>query len=470
MKLLMNRIWDVVKSEQMLSAGDRVIVGFSGGADSVCLLFALQEIAKEIPLTLYAVHVNHGIRQEEAERDAAFCEKLCKEFKIEFTLIKADVMEIAKTRKISVEEAGRMVRYQAFWQKEELLYQENPHIPVKIAVAHHKNDQAETVLFRLARGTGLQGLSGINPVNGRIIRPLYNMTKEEIYQMVQKNQLAYVEDSSNQGNHYTRNKIRNQIIPLLESEICSQAVDHIATTASLLREADEYLKEQARIDAKKCVKQDGNGVTIQIPYFLERKTIIQKYLLLQILEELSPGRIDIGQVHVEDIRSLFEKQSGKEIQLPHQLLAKRNFNTIKIYHAEENPSQQESIHLVLHKSVGESNYSLPDGKTLQITDFDYDQKQIIPENTYTKWFDYDKILGVLAVRNPMEGDYLVYHKNQSRKLLKEYLKQEKIPADLRKTIYVIADDNHILWVPGYRMSEHYKVDCSTKRILQIQIR
>ena len=277
MKLLMNRIWDVVKSEQMLSAGDRVIVGFSGGADSVCLLFALQEIAKEIPLTLYAVHVNHGIRQEEAERDAAFCEKLCKEFKIEFTLIKADVMEIAKTRKISVEEAGRMVRYQAFWQKEELLYEENPHIPVKIAVAHHKNDQAETVLFRLARGTGLQGLSGINPVNGRIIRPLYNMTKEEIYQMVQKNQLAYVEDSSNQGNHYTRNKIRNQIIPLLESEICSQAVDHIATTASLLREADEYLKEQARIDAKKCVKQDGNGVTIQIPYFLERKTIIQKY-------------------------------------------------------------------------------------------------------------------------------------------------------------------------------------------------
>ena len=208
---MMEQVLNYVKSEHMLSPGDQVIVGFSGGADSVCLLFVLHEISKTMPIHLRAIHVNHEIRKEEAQRDASFCEEFCKEYGIEFFLVKENVKELAKKLKISTEEAGRKVRYDAFLKHQIILLEKNPMGSVKIAVAHHQNDQAETVLFRLVRGSGLQGLCGMSPVNGNIIRPLLKISKEEIQQYLAGQNLHYVEDSSNQENDYTRNKIRNQI-------------------------------------------------------------------------------------------------------------------------------------------------------------------------------------------------------------------------------------------------------------------
>lgn len=464
---MMEQVLNYVKSEHMLSPGDQVIVGFSGGADSVCLLFVLHEISKTMPIHLRAIHVNHEIRKEEAQRDASFCEEFCKEYGIEFFLVKENVKELAKKLKISTEEAGRKVRYDAFLKHQRILLEKNPMGSVKIAVAHHQNDQAETVLFRLVRGSGLQGLCGMSPVNGNIIRPLLKISKEEIQQYLAGQNLHYVEDSSNQENDYTRNKIRNQILPLLEQEVCSQAVEHIADAAEIIAETHQYVNDMALEAAKNCVFFDSSGVQIKTSNFLKHSTILQKYILLDVLGRISHGRKDIGQVHIKSLLELFSKQSGKEINLPYGLHAKMEYDVMQIQYLEE-PSTEEAINLSLFKE-NEQTYVLPDGRRLYIKSFPYLENQIIPENTYTKWFDYDKILGVLMIRNPMEGDYFVFHKNQSRKLLKEYFKQEKIPAKERKKMFVIGEEHHILWVPGYRISQHYKVDSTTKKIMQMQI-
>ena len=210
---MIEKVRKYIKQYDMLMPGDTVVAGVSGGADSLCLLFMLKEFAKEMPLQLAVVHVNHGIR-EEATEDAAYVKQICEELDVPFFLKEADVEGIAKSQGISTEEAGRNVRYEAF---SEVL---GEHFTAgKIAVAHNANDRAETMLFHLFRGTGLTGLSGIKPVRGQIIRPLLCLSREEIEQYLVKKEIAFCIDRTNNEDTYTRNKIRHHILPFAEENI-----------------------------------------------------------------------------------------------------------------------------------------------------------------------------------------------------------------------------------------------------------
>ena len=196
----------------MLTPGDRVVAGVSGGADSVCLLFVLLKIREEIPFSLHGVHVNHGIRKEAGE-DAAYVEQLCSQFGLPFILVKENVRERAAAEKRSEEEMGRLVRYQAF---ESVMKSVGAN---KIAVAHNSNDQAETMLFHLFRGSGLSGLCGIRPVRDHIIRPILCLERKEIEQYLEERKIAYCKDATNEEDDYTRNRIRHHILPYAEQEI-----------------------------------------------------------------------------------------------------------------------------------------------------------------------------------------------------------------------------------------------------------
>lgn len=230
-----------IAKHQMISDGDTVAAGVSGGADSVCMLYMLRKLAEEIPFRLIVVHVHHGVRSD-AQEDADYVKRLCEEWNIPFFLKRVDMAGYAKEMRLTPEEAGRELRYQAF---EEALNGECA--PCKIAVAHNRNDRAETMLFHLFRGSGLRGLGSIRPVRERIIRPLLCLERAEIEAYLSEKGLACCMDSTNNDDTYTRNKIRHHILPYVEEHICRNAVAHIGEAAEVLAQTDVFVNKQMEI-------------------------------------------------------------------------------------------------------------------------------------------------------------------------------------------------------------------------------
>ena len=247
-KSMIMEIRSYMEAYKMLRPGDRVIAAVSGGADSVCLLWALQKIAPEFPAFLRVVHVHHGLRGAEADRDERFVEELCRKLGIPFQTVRCNAAEYARDHGMSTEEAGRVLRYEALEQAAECWEKETGAVsdcPVKIAVAHHREDSAETVLHNLLRGSGLRGLSGIRPVQGRLIRPLLSVSREEICAWLEAEGVSWCEDSTNQSEEYTRNVIRRRILPLMRETVNQRAEENILRAADIMAQADRYLEQQA---------------------------------------------------------------------------------------------------------------------------------------------------------------------------------------------------------------------------------
>lgn len=464
-----------IEKYRMIVSGDTVVLGVSGGADSVCLLLMLCELAKEMPLKLIVVHVNHGIR-EEGKRDAAYVEKLCKERNLPFFLIEEDVKELAKAEKLSEEEAGRMVRYRAFAHiLEENV--KNETMSGKIAVAHNAGDRVETMLFHLFRGTGLSGASGIKPVRGNIIRPLLCLEREEIEEYLNENQVSFCIDHTNLEDTYTRNRIRNHILPFAEKEICSGAAAHMWEAADMLLETEEYIKKQALEVYNDCLAKEDEScgtqplkIVLQADRLASKEPFMQKQVLLKALEELTESRKDITSVHVEEIRKLLDKQGSKQISLPYGLTAMKEYDRLILFDGnfQRSLSQgQKEIEAVPVSIPG--CIFVPGLGMVEFSLFSHEKTQIIPEKSYTKWFDYDRITKSLLFRTRKTGDYLTINEGLSRKTLKDYMIGEKIPKNKRGELYVLADGSHILWVPGHRISQYYKVTEYTKCILQVTV-
>ena len=234
----MQKVFAYMEEHAMIHAGDKVIAGVSGGADSMCLLFVLLDYRRLLPFSLTVAHVEHGVRGQESIGDARFVEKICREHKIDYRLVSCQVVEIAKREKLSVEEAGRRARYEAFERIREEMGAD------KIAVAHNQDDQAETVLFQIARGSGLRGAGGIRPVRGNIIRPLLCLSRAEIEAYLRGRSQTWRTDATNSGLDYARNRIRHQILPVFEKEINSASRAHIAALAQELQHVQAYMEQE----------------------------------------------------------------------------------------------------------------------------------------------------------------------------------------------------------------------------------
>lgn len=477
---MLEKIIAFVREKKMLEQGDRVVIGVSGGADSVCLfliLLALQEIYQ---LTLFVVHVNHGIRGLEANEDQCFVERLCEQYKIPCKVVEKNVPEIAKIRKISEEEAGRSIRYEAFYQT---LTEVNAD---KIAVAHNQNDQAETVLLHLIRGSGLKGMGGIPPQRGEIIRPLLLVSRAEIEAFLENGEYAYRTDSSNLQEKYTRNKIRLKVLPYLSRELNQKAVLHITKTAGMLREAEEYIEKNTQIAFEKIVKVKNGQYSFKIEKFSQEDIVIKKALIRKILFGLACAQKDIDTAHIEAVLELIKRQVGKQIDLPYGITVKRAYEALYFERKEKTEQIEKEKKFKPIKLEPPCRVTLPYQQgslvlrlievskgTLFIASEDAEQNSeknlIIPKNSCTKWFDYDKIVSMIVLRRRETGDYFQQDAQGHHKKLKSYFIDEKIPQDKREEWLLIAEGNHILWILGNRMSEYYKVSKATKRILEITI-
>ncbi len=460
------KVKEYIAEHKMISDGDIVVAGVSGGADSVCMVVILWELLKEMDFKLYAVHVHHGIR-EEADLDADYVQKLCSKLEIPFFLKKVDMKGYAKENGLSPEEAGRRLRYQTF---EEAAAQAAPGCSYKIAVAHNNNDRAETLLFNLFRGSGLKGLGSIRPVREQIIRPLLCLDRTEIEAYLERNNIEFRIDSTNDEDTYTRNRIRHHIIPYAEEQICKNAVTHLGDTADILAETEAFVQKQTTYVYKKCVTgETGKELTLDLNFFRAEDRYLQKTVLLRCMEQLTPHRKDITKEHIEALLEVTGKDGCKEISLPYGLKAYKEYDRLVICDKHDIP-EYPPVSIPIPGEVTVPELGVLTFKYLNREELFCKKGQIIPEKTYTKWFDCDKITRALLLRTRQKGDYLTINNDMQKKSVKEYMVNEKIPKIQRERIYLLADGAHILWIPGYRISQYYKVDENTKRILQVQLR
>ena len=456
------KILSFIEKYHMLEEKDIVIAGISGGADSVCLLFVLSGLQKKISFGLIAVHVNHGLRGESAKRDELFTEELCREQRVPCIIYHENVREIAAREKMSVEEAGRMVRRNAF---EEVRCRYGG---TKIALAHHQNDNAETMLMNLARGTGIRGLSGIRPVNGYMIRPLLGINRREIEYYLREHHLSYCEDETNAEDEYTRNRIRHRVIPVLEEQVNSQTIRHMNEVMEQLNQIRDYLDHELEMYSMQAVRQQDNSFLIRKDVWIKCHPVIQNGMIQNCLEKLAGTGKNLTSVHVAAVADLFEKQSGKMRNLPYHISAERNYEGVVLTKKVQEKQMLCQENLAIPGITRLKDRNLQICCTILEKDANFSIEQI-PQNPYTKWFDYDIIKDSLTIRTRQSEDVLCVKHDGGTQKLKAYFINEKIPAKIRNQILLITEGHQILWVVGYRMSSRYQISEQTKRIIEIKI-
>lgn len=471
---MISKVKNYIEKHHMIEAGDTVITGVSGGADSVCLFFMLLEIKMTLPFRIVVVHVNHGIR-EEAIAEADFVKQLCAEHEITFFLVEENISTISKEKHISIEEAGRHVRYLAFENAAK------KYTNAKIAVAHNKNDRAETMLFHLFRGSGLKGLVGIAPKRDQVIRPLLCLEREEIEQYLKDRKQTFCTDMTNYADDYTRNKIRNHIVSYAEKEICKGSISHMNETADILQEMELFIRQLSKKECDALIERENESIIIPEAPFLKHPLFLQKQILLYCFEMLMIYRRDITHVHVEQVLHLFGGQVGREVHLPYHIVAKKTYDKVIIAKGAGKENKEESKktnigresfsisldfisacnkeYIVEHATLGQVGFTV----------FPMQKSKIIPQKTYTKWFDYDKIVESLTIRTREVKDIICIDDELHTQSMKSYMINTKIPREKRNDIFLLACKNDILWVVGHRISNQYKITEHTKRILQVRI-
>lgn len=424
----------------------------------MAMLDILRRFRKKKNFTLQAVHIHHQIRESEADRDCVFVEEMCRKWEVPCRIYTYPVPALSKKWKVGLEEAGRMVRREAFALEKKRLGLSDKN--TKIALAHNKNDLAETMLHNLARGTGIRGLSTMRPADGEIIRPVICLEKKEIVHYLKEENIPSILDSSNLSDEYTRNRIRHHILPLMEQEINHKAVAHMAAASAFLGEADEYFRKEGH-KLLACSKITEDGIFFE-NLFSEQETLIQKYAVMEAMEILSGSCKDFTAFHVQMLLSLFSMDTGKQISLPYGLSALRTYGGVILKKTSKEKGNESEIKELPIPGELSCAYGHFDTKI-----FLY-EKQKIEENKCTKWLDYDKIKYDISVRTRKTGDYLIVNSSGQRKKITRCMIDEKIPREFRESLPLAAAGNEVLWMVGGRINERYKITSETKNVLEIK--
>lgn len=480
------KVQNFIKKNNMIESDDMLIVGVSGGADSICLYNLLISLGYKEKMVV--VHIHHGIRGEEADRDFLFVKDMCVKDGVKFVGYHFDVPGFARENKLSEEEAGRILRYEKF---DEVLNKYGG--KGKIVIAHNKNDVCETFIYNLCRGTGIKGLTGISKNLSGIIRPILCLGRDEIEEYLKSENIEHITDSTNNSEAYTRNKIRHNVLPYLEDEINNNSMKHILMAGEELSLIEDYIEKQTdKYYAETVVAEDDKAKIL-----LEKFIVLDEYIKTRIIRKIFlnlAGRLkDITRIHVYDVLSLENKEVNKFVMLPYDMIAKRKHDKIIIY---KDYNSKDSI-----KNKCESK-DMPECDELRVTKENLETKNLFEFNghkikfekipvcmenkdfnayilqlkkeqkTYTKIFDYDKIKAALVLRYTKENDYIIINTSGNKKLIKKYLKEEKTDIEMRNKIPVFYSgelENEALWVIGYRIGENYKVDDKTKTLLKITV-
>ncbi len=455
-----DKILNTIKKHNLIENGDNVLVGVSGGPDSMALLYALLSIQTEISFSLYIAHVNHGVRGREADEDEKFVEKISGKLGIPFYSKKIDMEGYAREHKLSSEDAGRRLRYKFF---REVLLSINGG---KIAVAHNKNDQAETLIMRFFRGTGLDGLKGMEYRNGDIIRPLLDISRNEIEDYILEKNINTRLDRTNLENIYNRNKVRLELIPYIVDNFNPNIVDTLWRTSRTMSNDSEFLEEFSKERYRELVKvEDKNSIILCRQKFSREHIAIKQRIIRHSIYNLTGTLDGISEIHVRNVLELFERgDTGKSVDLPNRLEVKTSYDDLifRIKNLNVNNNYKYSL------KRGQATYVKEWNSIFKMEVYPMEKIQLNFKDRFIKYFDYDKIKGEIYIRNRRLGDTIQPFGMSGNKKLKDLFIDKKIPIDEREKIPILVDKNDIIWVVGLRTSEKYKITPYTKNVLVIK--
>ncbi len=462
----------------MLSPGDRVVVAVSGGPDSVCLMSVLQACEEEFSITLHVAHLNHMFRGAESEREALFVEKLAKKLRIPATIGQFEVSAYCRERGLSAQAGARDVRYRFLHQVADKVGAS------RIATGHTATDQAETFLMRLLRGAGVSGLSAIRPVRENVIRPLIDVTREEVLNYLRTTGLEYVSDPSNSKPVYTRNKIRLEILPIFK-RFNPRIIETLASEAALLRDEEDAAESCLSKIAERVMIQEGDCVSLKREDFTALPQAFKRRILRRAAALSGVQSSDLSSVQIDDaIAFMAASQTGRAMHLPYGLHIEREYGkfVIRLKASAETyshaimvpgitsiPELGLEVETSIHEANGGEN---PHSCTPLATGEREGFEAPLPANKFWKaQFDYDKIGSRLTIRNRRSGDrFCPSGMGGKSKKLQDFFVDEKIPGRRRNRVPILLSGENVVWVGGMRTDNRFLPRENTKSIVAVHVR
>jgi len=437
-------VLSVIEKYGMLENCGRVVVGLSGGADSVCLLSVLNSLKEEYGFSLVAAHINHGIRGAEADRDENSCKALCENLGIPLEILHADIPSLSREQGLGEEECGRRVRYEFFRS----LAGENG----KIATAHNLNDNAETLLLNLVRGAGSKGACGIPPVRDNIIRPLIETDRKSIEEYCRENGLSYVTDSTNLECEYSRNKVRNKVFPLL-CEINENAVGALSGFILRMREQEAFLDGITEEKYRLCVRE---GALLR-KEFSALDIFLQKRVAARYLKEVSHGEVEAK--HIDDFLSFVGSGKSLVSASATELVSRNGEVFIK-------PKAADPFFVSF--SLENASVNLPFCKVCAEY-FDTKDLQNLNKDILDNLIDCDKISNALILRSRKDGDKFTLPRRNVTKSIKKLFNEDGIPCEDRNRIIILESGGEVVWLQGYGTNKGFRVGAGTRRAIKLNI-
>ena len=454
-------VLNTIHKYNMINKGDKIIVAVSGGPDSMCLLNILYTLKDEYDLSIVAAHINHCLRGKDADDDEKYVESFCKKHDIDFYATRINVQEVANKENVSFEVAGRKCRYD-FLNKVRLKLNYN-----KIALAHNSNDQCETILMRIMRGAGLEGLAGIKAIRDNIyIRPIIEINREQIEDYCKENDLKARIDKTNLESIYTRNKVRLELIPYIQKNFNGDIISVINRMGQNIDVDREYLDFIGNKKFDEFCTSNKFEVVIKKEAFLEHKAVTSR-IIRKSVYRLKGNLYNFEKVHVDDILNLQKGSTGKLITLPEKIRALNNYGDIHIYIENflDNKDENKEVEHILEMGTNVIGSNMK----VELELINEIHKDIMERDIYVKYFDFDKVNGNIMFRYRKSGDRFTPLGMKGSKKIKELFIDFKIPKHLRGCIPLICFGDEIAWIVGHRISEKFKVEKNTKNILKIKV-
>ncbi len=452
--MLFEKVKKTIRDHGLFHKGDKVLISYSGGVDSTALLHLLLELQKEWPLELFLGHFNHRLRQS-AEEDERFVKEVARKLSLPLFIGRGDVQARARAMKQNIEETGRQLRY-------EFLNQEAAEIGgAKIATGHTMTDQAETLLMRLMRGSGLRGLAGIYPaVDERLVRPLLEVEREDIEAYIKEKKVAFRMDESNLDRRFLRNKVRLELLPYIRKNFEPAIVRQLGRMASIIREEDTLLEEMAREKTKEAVKKKSHSLTLERLSLFSFPRALARRVVRNFISEL---RGSLRRISFEDVESILNLDEGKEYSLKEDMVLRREANQIIL-------KKKAALVQYEYEWEGKGILELQElGLKFKGTKRTGENFLRLRSDDQTRAFlDFGKLSFPLTVRNRREGDRYRPLGAPGRKKVKEIFRSKGIPLDKRERHPVFLSGDEIVWILGLPVSEKFKIEKETKGIFEIK--
>jgi len=464
------KIADFIKKNELFVSESKVLLAVSGGADSIALLHIINALINhgDLNVDLHCTHINHQLRAEQADRDENFVIRLATSLKLEVTTKRINVRQYASENKLSIETAARKLRI------ENLIRIADANNCDCIATGHQKDDNAETIIHRLQRGTGYRGLAGIWPERVfdsrmKFVRPLLCVTRDEIIQYLQQKKVSWCEDYTNIDCTYTRNYIRHQLLPTLQQESNNSLVEQLSDLS--IKTGRFYKQIYSRVNTlwSEISKQVNGTIILDLDIFQSQSHPIKIELIRRSLDCIGCGQRDLTQGHFKRIIQLAEKNAtGKTIELPNGFVVQCEYKNLSFSKKEK--IERQVVNFLELEIPGQTTFEkfLIKASILEIDEVDF-KKYKATKPPSIEWFDFEKIKLPLVIRIRRLGDRFIPLGQTEKKKVGKFLTDQRIPHEIRQKLLIIEDRDKLIWVCPVRISEQTKIDKTTKKILQLNI-